>query len=296
MQSKESPLVQWLEIQSRLDDLTPVKGGNSDAQRGIVHIFDGSPVFVKIGYSEHTKNWTAKEIQAYGFLKEYGYAHMPQLLSANEDQTGFAIEALTTEDGWDWTDTWDKSRLDATLAAMDTLAALHPDDTYGELLKPVITDADNGWKKLSASPERQAVLSEKLRAHSAPDILADLSASVERSSAYTVRHDTLVHGDVRADNAAWNAKRGEVKLIDWNWLELGDIRLDLAAFLTHVHKNGLDVREEYGDRLDPDALYWIAGFWFEAASKPMWPGGPTTLRDVQLQSGLIALELSQELG
>jgi hypothetical protein len=39
----------------------------------------------------------------------------------------------------------------------------------------------------------------------------------------------------------------------------------------------------------------MAGFWFEAASKPIWPGGAEKLREVQLRAGITALKLAQTL-
>jgi hypothetical protein len=295
-ENTESPIIPWSEIQNNLSMLTPVDGGNSDAQRGVLTMANGSKIFVKIGVNEHTKGWAAKEIKSYAFLKENNYAYIPNLVSTNSDQNGFAMDALTPEDGWDWSDTWSKERLDATLAATDALAAIQPDEAHKELLKPVITDEDNGWNKLAASPELQASLLAKLQAISGPDIVTGLTRYVERASSYKVRHDTLVHDDVRADNAAWNQSRNEVKIVDWNWLELGDRRIDLAASLTHIHKSGFDVLKDYSDRLDAETLNWMAGYWLESASKPIWPGGPEKLRNTQLLAGLTALQLAEKVG
>jgi len=57
-------------------------------------------------------------------------------------------------------------------------------------------------------------------------------------------------------------------LVDWNWVQIGDRRTDLAAMLTYVYRSGLDVLPTYANRLDADALHWIAGFWLHAATKP----------------------------
>ena len=286
-------VVRWPEIESGLHNLTPTEGGNSFAQRGIVTMPDGRKAFVKIGTEEKSKKWIGKEISAYEFLVDNKYPFAPELLSTNEDKTGLAITALTQEDGWDWSNTWSKERLDATLAAMDALAAIIPDPKYAELLKPVLSDADNGWDKLIASPEQQAALATKLEGTAATHVSKELEALVERAARYHVAQDTLVHNDIRADNAAWNAERNEVRLIDWNWLQLGDRKIDLSATLVHVHGSGFDVLEDYADRLDPEALHWMAGFWLEAASKPIWPGGPEKLRDTQLRAALTALSLCE---
>jgi hypothetical protein len=295
-ENNPEPFITWSQIEATMTGLSPVEGGNSEAKRGIVTTPEGSKIFVKIGVNEHTKGWATKEINSYRFLEEHGYPYVPRLLSTNRDNTGFAIDALLPDEGWDWTNTWTKERLDATLAATDSLAAIQPESKYKDLFHPVITDADNGWRTLIESEEKRASLAMKLQATPNPTLMHDISKHVQRAAAYRVQHDTLVHDDVRADNCAWNNERGEVKLVDWNWLELGDRKIDLAASLTHIQNSGFDVLDGYSDRLDPEALHWMAGFWLHAASNPIWPGGPEKLRDTQLQAGLTALRLAEELG
>jgi len=292
----ESPRpIAWNHIQAALGTLRRPEGGYSLAQRGLITTGDGKILFVKIGVDEYTNGWAAKEIRAYDYLTENSYPFIPKLLSTNEDNTGFALDALCAEDGWDWSDTWSKERLDATLAALDALAAIRPSSRYAELVAPVMTDENNGWPKLAASDELQANLAAKLAAVGETRLLPELQPHVERSLNFNVRHDTLVHDDVRADNCPWNGSQGIVKLVDWNWLELGDRRIDLAAMLVHVQASGFDVIPNFKDRLNADALHWMAGFWFEAASKPIWPGGAEKLREVQLRAGITALKLAQTL-
>jgi fructosamine-3-kinase len=294
-ESEPQPIIKWSEIEGKLGEMTPVEGGNSDAQRGVITASDGSNLFIKIGVNEHTRGWAKKEINSYRFLEENDYPFAPRLLSTNTDRTGFAIDAILPADGWDWSDNWSKERLDATLIATDALAAIKPDARYTELLKPVITDDDNGWAKLMEFEERRIRLAEKLQGNLNSEVMVNMNEYVQRAAEYRVSHDTLVHDDVRADNCAWNKDRGEVKLVDWNWLELGDRKIDLAASLTHVQNSGFDVLQNYSDRLAPDALNWMAGFWLNSASQPIWEGGPEKLRDTQLQAGLTALRLAREL-
>jgi hypothetical protein len=77
---------------------------------------------------------------------------------------------------------------------------------------------------------------------------------------------------------------------------MGDERIDVASMLVHVHKSGLDISRHY-NRLDPDALLWVAGLWLNSAATPLWPGGAehTSLRDYQLESGVAALKLRDAL-
>lgn len=250
---------------------------------------------MKIGINEHTKSWAAKEIKVYDFLSLNNYDKIPELLSSKSDQSGFALEALLPEDGWDWLNTWTNDRLEVTLQAMDQLALIKPDSKYEELLKAEITDADDGWVKLMESDELQNNLMGKLENTGFSNLLSELNEHVQISSEFSVAHDTLVHYDVRADNAPWNKNTNEVKLVDWNWLELGDRRIDITAMLVHIQNSGFDVMERFSERLDADALHWIAGFWLESAATPIWEGGPEHLRTIQLKAGLTALELRDRL-
>jgi len=139
------------------------------------------------------------------------------------------------------------------------------------------------------------VLTQKLALAGRQDITSSLNIPREanHSASFRFTHDVLVHNDVRADNCAWHAGRKEVKLVDWNWAQLGDKRFDAAAFLVHVQRAGLDVTEHHAGRLDKDALHWLAGFWLNAAAQPLLPGTSekSTLRDHQLSSGVAALDL-----
>lgn len=289
--------IAWSEIDAALHNLVKANGGFSSAHRGIVTLPGGEQVFVKVGVDDNTRKWAKKEVVAYRFLKRHNYPFIPALLSTSEDETSFALEPLSPEDGWDWSETWTKARLDKTLEAMDALAAITPgDEDKASFEQSTIDETDDGWQPLVEDVERQAMLLSKLRTAGHDELAStlDFVAMVERSSRYTFTNDALVHNDVRADNCPWHERTGTVKLVDWNWLQLGDRRIDLAAMLTHVQNAGLNLLPDYTSRLDSDALHWMAGFWFNSATKPIWPGGPEHLRERQLEAGVTALKLAIE--
>ena len=292
------PPIQWYEINATLHNLVKADGGFSTAHRGIVTLPGSEQIFVKVGVDDNTRKWAKKEIVAYRFLKQHNYPFIPELLATSDDERSFALEPLNPGDGWDWSETWTKARLNKTLEAMDALAAIIPgDEDKTSFQQSTIDETDDGWQPLIEDVDRQAILLSKLRA-AGHDELADtldFAAMAERSAQYVFVNDSLVHNDVRADNCPWNEQVGMVKLVDWNWLQLGDRSIDLAAMLTHVQKAGFNLMPDYADRLDSDALHWMAGFWFNSATKPIWPGGPEHLRDRQLRAGIMALELSQKV-
>lgn len=288
--------ITWGDIEKSIGTLKKVDGGFSPAHRGIVTLSDGTRAFVKVGINDPTKNWAKKEVEVYRFLQRQNYPFIPQLFAHNHDQTGFALEALIPEDGWNWSDEWTEERLAKTLEAMDVLAAIQlvgtDRDVFGnEMLK----ETDDGWQPLKASKELQHTLLNKLRSAGGSDLAnaLDFAVEAERSANFLFQKDSLVHYDVRADNSPWKARWQAVRLVDWNWTQLGDRRIDLAGLLVHVHQTGLDVTRAAGDRLNADALHWLTGFWLKAAATPIWPGGPAHLRDIQLRSAMTALSLAR---
>lgn len=284
----------WETIERHMSTFRPTEGGFTSAQRGIVHLPGDERIFVKIGTQENTRQWAKKEIAVYRILQKVGFSHSPKLVAVNHDETAFALESYTADLGWNWQDNWDECRLEATLGAMEDLTAILLSEADRRFLaEPTITQSANGWRPLLESKELQEILlgnMQELRVHNLMDTI-NFKLDAERSLAYKFGDSTLVHYDVRSDNCAWNDKLGQVRIVDWNWTQLGDGDIELAATLTQVKRSGYELPEKILRKLNPDALHWMAGFWLNSAVRPIWPGGPENLRRFQLQSGLMALDL-----
>lgn len=292
--------LQWSTVTAALGTLQPASGGFTMARRGIVRLDNGTAIFVKIGNDADTKRWTTKEITVYEFLARQGVAFAPRLLATSDDNTAFAIDALEAQSGWDWSDTWTEARLTHTLQGMDAIAAIKPTGKDAELFTTSFVDESaDGWRQLTAQPELQTILRNKLiksgHAHLSDEL--DFQKATERSRSFVFQRDVLVHNDVRADNCAWNSVTQTVQFVDWTWAQFGDRRIDVGSFLVHVQKTGFDVLAQHVHQLDVEALHWLAGFWFASATRPILEGGPerSALRDHQLQSGVTALKLAQHL-
>ncbi len=290
-------LIPWDAIEASLDTLAPTSGGYTTAIRGINTLPDGQKLFVKIGHDDLTKEWAHKEILVYRFLQKHAYPSIPALVAVNDDETAFALESL--QGTWDWSDTWTTERLDETLAAMDALAAIVPDSQDQALFeKSFVSETAGGWRPLAENTEIQSILRTKLTAAGRQDLATSINfgEDAQRSSGLVLERTALVHNDVRADNCAWNKEQQAVKLIDWNWTQLGDRRIDIGALLVHVHKTGFDITS-YTHRLDKEALHWLAGLWFRAATQPLLEGSSerAALRDYQLASGITAFDLASLL-
>lgn len=297
-QSALKPEVSWAEIENSIHNLERVDGGFTAAHRGIVTLASGRNVFVKVGIDADTKKWAQQEITMYKFLSRHDFPFAPALLAINQDKSGFAIEALKGDDGWDWSGIASSERLDKTLEAMDALAALTPNDAEKEHIPQRTNfDYEDGWSELLKDVERQSMLLTSLRRSGHRDTAEslDFAKLAARNSQHLPDNNVLVHNDVRGDNCAWNAAQKTVKLVDWNWAGLGDRNIDVNALLVSAQKNGVNIISEFADRLDGDALLWLAGFWLNDSTKPVWPDGPTQLRGFQLQTGVVALNLFNKL-
>lgn len=287
--------IDWDAIAGRLAHLEAVEGGYSGATRGLVTLEEGRTVFVKIGVDPHTRAWARKEVRVYGRLEALGFAFSPRLLSSSPDGTAFALEALTQHDGWDWSDRWSTERLEHVLAAVDDLATIDPGGFDPSLTEPTLTERADGWPRLDPVTPQVLALYPKLEAVGAADLIGRVEARAGRRSRFAPRSDTLIHLDVRSDNCAWRLATREVRLVDWNWLQVGDRRIDHAALLTTVQLSGFDVTDGHAGRLDAEALTWLAGYWFTASTKPIWPGGPPRLREIQFRTAVTALRLAAGL-
>ena len=290
--------IDWRDIERALHRIEHVDGGFSQAHRGRVPLANGRRVFVKIGVDSMTKQWAHKEVAVYRFLRQRGFEHVPELLAVNTDETAFVLEAFPSETGWDWQENWTEERLDKTLAVLDELANLTPQASELAIFTDdPLTEVAGGWPDLIKSPDLQKTLLAKLQT-AGQQVLAqelDIATLAKEAASFRFRNDRLIHLDVRADNCAWNAKTKQIRLVDWNWAQLGDRRIDLAVLLVHAQKSGCEVLPKYTDRLDADALLWLAGFWLMSAAKPIWPGGPNHLRDFQLRAGVSALSIRDRL-
>jgi hypothetical protein len=116
----------------------------------------------------------------------------------------------------------------------------------------------------------------------------------EVSSKFVFNNDTLVHYDIRADNCAWNPSKQKVCLIDWDWAQMGDSRIDRSSLLINVSRSGYDITK-FKRKLDKHATQWLAGFWLASSTKDALDSDRGSLRKSQLETALVALNLLKTL-
>jgi hypothetical protein len=296
--SQHTDNLDWETILQHLSDSPEVSEGYGNASRHLVTIPDGPTVFVKQGSDDETIVRIQKELFTYDFLNSRGFLSKPELIATSPDKKGFALEALTPETGWDWTGAWTNDRLIKTLEAMDVLAAIIPQDSDMKYFGvSQFNSADAAWEFSADTSNMAERLKERMGKRGYADLAENIDLGVlsKLASTFIFENTALVHNDVRRDNCAWNAELQEVKLIDWDWVQIGDRNIDVNALLVTVHKSGFDVTESFQTRLDGKALLWLANFWFKNAATPIWLGGNDKLRDLQLDAAITAYDLGLAL-
>jgi thiamine kinase-like enzyme len=280
------------DIEPHLDTMQNVVGGFTPAKRGVVTLEDRTKVFVKMATDENTAKWLKKEIKSYKKLLSAGYKHIPKLLSVSDDEKGIAIEYL---EGASFENIWDKDKLDAVVKAQEALKEF-TDQFIGDnnFRSDDVMDMDFKWQKLLEEGNLNKV-NEKLKTLGLKSSFS--SEQIEQyqklHEGWSLKENALIHEDVRADNFGYDPVSKEGKLIDWNWLCVGDASLDTTPLFINMQKAGFDAYEYHPEKYDRQMIVYLIGFWLvsildgnEDSSEREW-----RLRKAQADSLMICLEL-----
>ncbi|RKQ90393.1 phosphotransferase family enzyme [Solirubrobacter pauli] len=195
---------------------------------------------------------------------------------------------------------WDHAELGQVLSAMAALAAtLTPAPIAAPAAAEHWQDEFTGWRQLAAS-DRAAVTELSPWAGDHVDELARW----ETSWTDAAHGQTLLHGDLRADNMLLTADG--VVFVDWPWACVGAPWVDLVLMLPSVAMQGggdpeaIVTSHPLTQTIEPDAitsvLAAVTGFFVFGSLQPPPPGIPL-LRGFQRAQGLVALNwLRQRLG
>jgi Ser/Thr protein kinase RdoA (MazF antagonist) len=216
-----------------------------------------------------------------------GRVPAPRLRGTAESGSWFAL-VVDDVDGAQPALPWRDGELDAVLAAVDRLAdTLTPAPVAVPALSEYL-DADfTGWRILAQAPDDRLDPWSRAR-------LPEL-AGLEATWATHAAGDTLLHGDVRADNLLLT--RDGVTFVDWPHACRGAAFFDLVGFAPSVTMQGgpeptaLLARSRTGRAASRDALAAVvcalAGYFTEHALRPAPPGLPT-VRAFQAAQGEVA--------
>lgn len=275
-----------------LDTMQPVEGGYSTARRGVVTLADGQKVFIKIAEGDMTKKWLSKEIDVYKKLNAAEFAFIPQLLGHDDNHSAMVIEYL---DGASFENVWSVEKLEAVMNAQEELKQYKhifsgdPDSTLASVI-----GLDEKWSRII-----QPVAIESLN-NKFSRLGVDVQLSQGQVEAYEqelvgwkISEDTLVHQDIRADNFGYDPQTKQGKLIDWNWLCVGDESLDTTPLFVNMYVSGFDPYILHPEKYDSQMLVYLISFWLER----ILSGGETMdneefkRRQAQAKSVKAAIEL-----
>ncbi len=270
----------------------PVRSGFGGATAGLVHLDDGSRVFVKVAGPSmpQIRSSLAREAT---LLPRVARLRTPSRMVGALDVEArgawfvLVLEAIDgTQPGGPWTaedaDAVEAACREVAGADEDLLAALDLGTAADELAGG--TAGVPALRRLSTGaqpwPEGFAV--------PAPDAAADL-ARLSTGVLDAVAGPALVHLDVRPDNLL-RERDGRMRVVDWNQASLGAPWLDLVSLWPLMHHHGVDVGRFDGSPLlvgaspdDVDAfLAFLVGFMLENAGAPPPPGCTEALRRHQV--------------
>ncbi|MET9018572.1 phosphotransferase [Actinopolymorpha sp. NPDC004070] len=292
------------EIESRLE--SPVvaaaskEGGFSPGLASVLRLADGRQVFAKAvssALNPVSPSMHRREAAISGRLP--ASAPVPKLLWSHDDGDWVVLvfEALAGDPP---TLPWVPAERDRVLAALaDLAAAMTPAPPGLDLPAIDVLDEDfSGWRCLLDRPDPRLAEVDPWAA----ERLADLAAWETRWQA-AAQGDTLLHGDIRADNVLLTGER--VYFVDWPAATVGAAWVDLVLMLPSMAMQGAGEPEELlaGHPLartaDKDAvtavIAGLAGYFVSRSLQPPPPGIPT-VRSFQRAQGLACLRWLRQRG
>ena len=257
-------------------DRRSVGGGYTPAERWVVRLANERSAFVKVGVNELTAEWLRVEYRMYSDLRA---PFMAELLGwADEDGAPMLIlEDLST---CTWPPPWTDGRVASVLASLAQVAATPPPAWL-----PRASDdpwIGEGWSQVAEDPApllSTGIVSADWLEQALPMLMAAGGPSVLDGAA-------LCHFDVRSDNLCFRAD-GSAVLVDWNFAELSNARLDIAFWLPSLLLEGGPSPESVLPDAAPEAAV-VAGFFASRCGLPVIPDAPA-VRDFQRRQLQVAL-------
>jgi Ser/Thr protein kinase RdoA (MazF antagonist) len=267
-------------------------GGFSPGAAVRVRCADGTRHFVKAASAEANRDTPEMHRREARMLAELdpviaaGQLPAPRLRGTAELGPWFAL-VVEDVDGRQPALPWQDGELDLVVAAVDRLAgALTPAPATAPAIAEYLGGDFTGWRKLAAAGGDDRI---------DPWCRARLGAlaALEATWACHAAGDTLLHGDIRADNLLLTGD-GVVVVVDWPHACRGAAFADLVFFAPSVAMQGgpepaaLLARSRVGRDASRDAVAAVvcalAGYFTQRSLLPPPPGLPT-VRHFQAAQG-----------
>ena len=240
----------------------PVIGGFTPAERWVAELDDGRSVFLKGAINGLTAGWLRKEYRMYADLN----APFMAALVGWADEDDLPILALEDLSRGAWPPPWSDERVAAVVEALAQVASTAPP----AWLSPS-DHADwiaDGWTRMAEDPASllgTGVVTAAWLEEALPVLLEVAGPAV-------VAGDQLCHFDVRSDNICFRTD-GSAVLVDWNFAEVGNARLDMAFWLPSLALEGGPQPEAILPEAAPEAAV-VAGFFASRCGEPPVPDAP----------------------
>lgn len=261
-------------------DFEPVKQGYTEALRFIAVFPDARRVFIKAALNELCCNWLRREQLIYASLNE---AYMPQMLAwIDEDEKPILV--LEDLSKGDWSGNWSKNKIQAVLAALDSISKTKPPAGLPSLES--MRGQFASWTYLATSKSEFL----KLDLSSEEWLCQALPHLIEADKRANLAGNKLLHLDIRSDNICFFQVQNKVLLADWNWACTGNPQMDLLLWLPSLHMEGGPAPQLMADA-GPDTANLIAlisGYWVSRAATPP-PHKGSSVRRLQRKQAEVSL-------
>lgn len=267
---------------SKVTKARSIEAGFTPGMAAVLTCADGSRHFVKAASHTAQRAFAASYVEEVRHLRTLPRAApAPKLLWALEDSewVAFSTEYAGVPQV---ARPWSRENLDACLDALGDLATeFTPAPTAMRL--PTFTAETASWCQAWSA----------VTPPSHPERRAEAAALAGRAGEL-LQGQTLVHGDLRADNALVTSA-GSATFCDWNWPAIGPAWLDSWMLLVGAFGDGVDVEAVIGARpllreapteAVDSLLALMAGYFLRAGCGPVPPSSPH-VRDHQHWTGTV---------
>lgn len=257
--------------------------GYTPAERWVVELAAGAPVFVKIGVTERTAGALRREHRAYTRIRGEFMAAVRGWDDPGDGPPLLVLEDLSREG---WPPPWTRA---GVRDVCDALARLHRSSADLPAFAETHAELRPGWALVAADP------TEFLGLRIAPEawLRGALPALLEQEARAVTAGDSPAHLDVRSDNICL-AARGVV-LLDWEGACLADPRVDLGFWLPSLASEGGPSPWEVLPAAPAVAAY-VSGYFAARAGRPEIPEAPRVRQVQREQLGPALAWAVHELG
>jgi len=160
---------------------------------------------------------------------------------------------------------WDNDKLSAILEAQKELKkykTLFVDDS--DFTLGSVVGLDSKWSAI-LQPGNVEIINNKFMKLGVDVIFMtkQLETFHQDIKDWKIRDETLVHQDIRADNFGYDPKTKKGKLVDWNWICIGDESLDRTPLFVNMYISGFDPYKLHPETYDRNMLIYLVSFWLE---------------------------------